>query len=217
MSKRTLPPTASVATQGEGARLVAPAASRNVDAIGALLEQVAPRSGKALEIASGTGQHVAAFAARFPDLIWQPTDVDAERIASIDSYAQGLDNIQPAQMLDATRPGWAVEHPDHSLVLLVNLLHLISWAEVRTLITEAAQALRPGGRLVLYGPFMRDGTLTSEGDVRFHQSLTAQDPEIGYKNDQDIVQTIQHTGLTLIDTVDMPANNLALIAERPLM
>ena len=216
MSKRTLPPTASVATQGEGARLVAPSANRNVDAIGALLDQVAPRSGKALEIASGTGQHVAAFAPRFPELIWQPTDVDAERIASIDSYAQDVDNIRPARMLNAARPGWAAEYPDHSLVLLVNLLHLISWAETRTLICEAAQSLRPGGRLVLYGPFMRNGSLISEGDVRFHQSLTAQDPEIGYKNDQEIVQTVQQAGLTLIDTVDMPANNLALIAERPL-
>ncbi|SLN27317.1 hypothetical protein TRL7639_01026 [Falsiruegeria litorea R37] len=215
MSKRTLPPTASVAEAGEGARLVAPAASRNVDAIGALLEQVAPRSGNVLEIASGTGQHVATFAPRFPDLIWQPTDVDAERLASIDSYARGLGNIQPAQILDATCPGWAAAYPNQSLVLLVNLLHLISWGEARTVVTESAQSLRPGGRLVLYGPFMRQGELTSEGDVRFHQSLTAQDPEIGYKNDQEVVDAVERAGLTLVDMVDMPANNLALIAERP--
>lgn len=215
MIKRTLPPTASIATPGEGARLVAPSASRNVDAIGALLEQVAPRTGTALEIASGTGQHVAAFASRFPDLTWQPTDVEPERLASINSYAEGIGTILPARRLDATRPGWAAEHPDLSLVMLANLLHLISGPEAGVLITEAAQALRPGGRLVLYGPFMRDGELTSDGDIRFHDSLTSQDPEIGYKNDQDVIATIQKAGLKMLDVVDMPANNLGLVAESP--
>ncbi|WP_164658499.1 DUF938 domain-containing protein [Tropicibacter sp. Alg240-R139] len=215
MSKRTLPPTASIATPGEGARLIAPSASRNVDAICTLLKQVAPRSGKALEIASGTGQHVATFAPCFPDLLWQPTDIDPERLASIDSYAQGIDTILPARHLDATRPGWAVEFPDLSLVTLANLLHLISEREAEVLITQAAKTLCPGGRLVLYGPFMRSGVLTSDGDIRFHEALAVQDPEIGYKNDQDVIETIQSTGLQVIDVIDMPANNLALIAERP--
>ncbi|MBO9448973.1 DUF938 domain-containing protein [Tropicibacter sp. R16_0] len=214
MSKRTLPPTASVAEAGEGARLVAPSASRNVDAIGALLEHVAPRTGKALEIASGTGQHVAAFAPRLPGLLWQPTDVEDERLASIDAYAKGIETILPARRLDATRPGWAAEYSDLSLVTLANLLHLISGPEATVLIEEAAKTLGPGGRLVLYGPFMRNGALTSEGDIRFHQSLSTQDPEIGYKNDQEIIATIEGTGLSMVEVVDMPANNLALIAER---
>ncbi|SPJ28270.1 DUF938 domain-containing protein [Falsiruegeria mediterranea] len=214
MSKRTLPPTASIAEAGEGARLVAPSASRNVDAIGALLEHVAPPTGKALEIASGTGQHVAAFAPRIPGLLWQPTDVEDERLASIDAYAKGIKTILPARRLDATRPGWAAEYSDLSLVTLANLLHLISGPEATVLIEEAAKTLGPQGRLVLYGPFMRNGKLTSEGDIRFHNSLSTQDPEIGYKNDQEIIAIIEGTGLSMIDIVEMPANNLALIAER---
>ncbi|MEY8841743.1 methyltransferase, partial [Cribrihabitans sp. XS_ASV171] len=56
MSRR-MPPQASVVERGEGARLTAPAASRNAGALGDLLAEVAPATGRALELASGTGQH----------------------------------------------------------------------------------------------------------------------------------------------------------------
>ncbi|SDC98766.1 DUF938 domain-containing protein [Ruegeria marina] len=212
---RKPPPVASVATQGEGARMIAPAASRNVGVLCDLLEQVAPHRGRALELASGTGQHVSAFAERLPGLHWQPTEVDTQRRASIDAYCEGLDNVAPAQALNATRPGWAAEWAGQDLVVLINLLHLISGAEAATLIAEAATALNPGGRLVIYGPFMRAGELTSEGDERFHAALTAKDPEIGYKDDFDTMDLMQGAGLEMAEVIEMPANNLALVAEKP--
>ncbi|KUJ76201.1 methyltransferase [Ruegeria marisrubri] len=215
MSKRKLPPTASVAEPAEGARLFAPSAARNTGPLCDLLEQVAPAGGKALELASGTGQHVAAFAQRLPGLEWQPTEIDAERRASIDDYAKGLSNVAPALALDATERGWADRHGGQDLVVLINLLHLISLPEAETIIAEAARALAPGGRFVLYGPFMRAGELTSEGDAGFHATLTAQDPEIGYKDDFDTIDMMQDAGLELVEVVEMPANNLALIAEKP--
>lgn len=212
---RTPPSVASIATQVDGARMVAPAAERNMAALCDLLAQVAPHQGRALELASGTGQHVSAFAARLPGLRWQPTEVDAQRRASIDAYCEALDTVAPAQELNATRPGWGADWAGQDLVVLINLLHLISTPEAATLITEAASALAPGGRLVIYGPFMRAGELTSEGDERFHAALTAQDPEIGYKDDFDIIDRMQDAGLEMAEVVEMPANNLALIAEKP--
>ncbi|TMV09975.1 DUF938 domain-containing protein [Ruegeria sediminis] len=215
MSKRRLPPSASVAEQGEGARLVAPAASRNLGPLCDLLAHVAPAGGRALELASGTGQHVAAFAERLPDFDWQPTEIDPGRRASIDAYAGNLPNVAPAIALDATEPEWGARHGGQDLIVLINLLHLVSLAETETLITETARALAPGGRFVLYGPFMRGGELTSEGDARFHATLTAQDPEIGYKDDFDTIDLMQAAGLDMVEIVEMPANNLALIAEKP--
>ena len=108
-----------------------------------------------------------------------------------------------------------ITHGRHDLIVLVNLLHLISWPETRTLIGEAAAALVPGGRLVIYGPFLRDGALTSDGDAAFHASLTAADPEIGYKNDADIRAALKAAGLEPREAVEMPANNLTLVAEKP--
>jgi len=215
MTRRPLPPNASVATQGDGARLVAPAASRNVEHLCALLSEVAPDRGRALELASGTGQHVAAFAERLPGLEWQPTEIDAARRASIDDYASDLPNVAPAIALDATQRGWANRRGGQDLIVLINLLHLISQPEAKTIIAETARALVPGGRFVLYGPFMRAGELTSEGDARFHATLTAQDPEIGYKDDFDTIDLMQDAGMELVQVLEMPANNLALVAEKP--
>lgn len=217
MTARRLPPTASVVHAGHGAKLYAPSAERNAPAIAQALATIAPPKGQALEIASGTGQHVVAFARALPGLIWQPTEIDAARRASIDAHAAeaALPNLRPVLALDATAPGWGATHAGQSLIVLINLMHLISASEARILIHEVAQALAPGGRFALYGPFLRGGQATSEGDARFHASLIAQDPEIGYKDLAEVQGWLTETGLTLIETREMPANNLILVTQRP--
>lgn len=214
---KDVPPTASITHAGNGDRMIAPSAARNIAPICDLLATVIPASGTALELASGTGQHIAAFAARFPGLIWQPSEIDAARRASIDAHAAdtGLANIAPAIDLNAATPGWGARHNGQALITLANLLHLISTDNAQVLISEAAIALAPGGRLVIYGPFQRAGELTSDGDIAFHASLTAHDPRIGYKDDFDVMDLMQDAGLDMLNVVEMPANNLALIAEKP--
>lgn len=165
MPVRPVPGAASVATPQDG-KLFAPASARNCEAIGSLLALIAPPRGRALELASGTGQHIAAMPPRMPGLIWQPSEADPARRDSIRAYAEeaGLDNLRPPVALDATAPGWAQEHGGQDLILLVNLLHLISEEEAKCLLREAAAALVPGGQFVVYGPFRRSGALTSDGD-----------------------------------------------------
>ncbi|MBB95678.1 MAG: methyltransferase [Rhodobacteraceae bacterium] len=213
---RNLPPTASFAEATTGAKLHAPSAARNGGPIADLLTRCAPGTGRALEIASGTGQHVILFADRLPGLDWQPTDPDSARRASIDAHAAEAEvpNIRPALHLDACSPGWNDAHAGQDLIVLCNLLHLVSWPEAQTLISEAALALAPGGTLVIYGPFKRDGQLTSDGDQRFDAELRGADPQIGYKDDTQVAEALARAGLSLAEMVDMPANNLALVATR---
>ncbi|QFT58896.1 Methyltransferase domain protein [Sulfitobacter sp. THAF37] len=214
---RKLPPTASVADQRENGKLFAPAAARNADAICTVLADHAPATGRALEIASGTGQHVVAFARALPDLRWHPTEIDPARRASIDAHAAeaALPNIAPAQQLDATEPGWAARWPPVDLVVLVNLLHLVSEPEARHILDGVASALVPGGVFVLYGPFRRSGTLTSDGDRRFDAELRSADPLIGYKDDLAVADWLRNSGLEPGGVIEMPANNLALVARKP--
>lgn len=215
MPRRTiLPPAASVANPGPDGRLHAPSADRNAGPIADVLRRYAPRTGRALEIASGTGQHAVVLAAALPGLDWQPTEIDPARRRSIDLWAgvAGLANLRPAIALDATQPGWGAHYRGQDLVLCVNLLHLVSMPEAQVLVAEAAQALAPGGCLVIYGPFLRGGRATSEGDAAFDASLRAGDPEIGYKNDDALQDWLGAAGLHDIRRVEMPANNLIFIA-----
>jgi SAM-dependent methyltransferase len=211
-----LPDTASIAEGSAGAKLFAPSAARNAAPILAALHEIAPARGAALEIASGTGQHVVEFARALPGLDWQPSEIDATRRASIDAHRAeaALPNLRSALALDATAPGWGAAHPGQALIVVVNLLHLISAPEARVLIGEAAAALAPGGRIALYGPFLRKGRATSEGDARFHASLRAQDPEIGYKDMAEVTAWLSEAGLGPHAPRAMPANNLFLVADR---
>lgn len=213
---RKTPEGASTALPADGARLYAPSAERNRDVIADLVAQIAAENGQALEIASGTGQHIAAFAERCPGLNWQPTDVLPDRLASIDAYASdsAATNIAAARTLEATTPGWHATFPERQFIFLGNLLHLISTAEVQVLLSESGKALADRGKMLIYGPFKRDGQLTSEGDKSFHESLVAQDAEIGYEDVDDIIKWAASDGLHHVTTHEMPANNLALEFEK---
>jgi SAM-dependent methyltransferase len=211
-----LPPNASVATTTSDGKLLAPSALRNSAAIVNLISGLAPRAGHVFEIASGTGQHIVALARALPHLEWHPTEIAADRIDSINAYAAeaGLDNLHQAQLLDATTKGWADDHPAYDLIYLGNLLHLISDDAAVSILSETAKALAPDGTFVIYGPFMRAGKLTSDGDAKFHNELHTANPDIGYKNDAWVKQVLTAAGMHAIIAQDMPANNLAFIAKR---
>jgi len=199
------------------ARRSAPAALRNREAITRELSRLAPKNGRALEIASGSGEHVIHFAAAMPGLRWTPTDLDPGQRASIAAWidAENAETIDPPRALDVSIPGWAETEDKVDLVVLINLLHLISQPAVEAALDGIGQVLHPGGIAAIYGPFLRDGETTSPGDASFHTELRRRDPQIGYKDIVDIVARAVQTGLKHIETVRMPANNLLLAFERP--
>jgi len=215
--KPQLPPTASIAEPLPDRRLVAPSATNNASHISRVLRDVAPSAGRAVELASGTGQHCVVFAKACPNLIWVPTDIDDERLTSIGIYVSEaqLENLTLPVRLDATKTGWHRTTGPLDLIVLVNLLHLISEQDCHTLINEVATALAPGGVFLLYGPFMRGGELTSQGDERFHESLINASSDIGYKDDFDVIDWAQEAGLIVANVLEMPANNLSLVFSKP--
>ena len=218
MGHRKTSPTSAFVTNMKGdGRLNAPSAVRNAEHIVELVSNTAIKSGNALEIASGTGQHVVKLATALPLLNWQPSDVDETRIKSIRCWSDDyhLTNLKPPCLLDATKEGWAAEHHGQCLILLVNLLHLISFEETKILVKEVSKALSPKGLSIIYGPFMRSGELISKSDVEFHHSLIKTDPDLGYKNDVDMLDLFREAGLVHLSTNKMPANNLAFITQKP--
>ena len=191
-------------------RITAASASRNAAPILGLLQTVLPAKGRLLEIASGTGQHARAFTQGLPGWHWQPTDVTAERFASIRAWSAGEARIAPPRLLDAAQPGWAAAWGPWDAVLLVNLLHLIPKAGAEAVLAGIAGVLAPKGRALVYGPFLRDGQPTSPGDAAFDASLRAQDPRLGYKDQAWVTACLRALGCDVV-WHDMPANNLAAV------
>jgi hypothetical protein len=152
--RQNFPDTASVANYKSNGRLNAPSAARNAAPIVDLVRKTAIKSGNTLEIASGTGQHIVKLASALPHLSWQSSDVDEARIKSISSWSDGeqLKNLKPPCLLDATAEGWAAEHRDQDLILLLNLLHLISTKGTKILVEEISKALVSKGLSIIYGP-----------------------------------------------------------------
>ena len=190
----------------------APSAARNTAPILAALRPRLPRRGRLVELASGMGQHAAALAAAHPGLRIEPTEPDEARRAIIDARCFSFPNVAPARGLDACAPGWGAAMRADA-VLTVNLLHLISDAEMAVLLDEAAQAVVPGGVLAIYGPFLRNGLPASRGDAAFDADLRRQDAAIGYKDAGAVEQVLALLGFGL-ERIAMPANNLMLVGRR---
>jgi SAM-dependent methyltransferase len=196
----------------EDGRRVAPAAERNKEPILAMLVRHLPGAGLVLEIASGTGQHVAHFAAALPSLSWQPSDADQASYPSIRAWTKDLANVRPPLALDVRDEPWPVSGVD--AVLCINMIHISPWAATAALLRGAASALREGGLLLLYGPYRRFGRHTADSNATFDAQLRARDPAWGVRDLEAVVELARESGFALTETVDMPANNLGVVLRR---
>jgi hypothetical protein len=200
-------------------RQSSPSAERNREPIAAVLRRCLPATGAVLEIASGTGEHVAWFAAQFPGVVFQPSDPGHTQRASIAAWiaAAGVPNIRPPLALDVTSPDWerngGIPAP-LAAILCINLIHISPWGATLGLMRGAGQLLTDGGVLYLYGPYQRAGRHTAPSNAAFDASLRAQNPEWGVRDLESVVAEGDRAGFTLDDVVEMPANNLSVILRR---
>ena len=214
--RENLPLTASQAENIGKKKLYSASAARNAPIILEVLSQYLPDKGKVLEIASGTGQHCTYFAEAFCNLEWQPSEINPKRLDSIQAYIKETNqvNINMPLSLDATAENWAKEIDAYNVIIVINFFHLISNKEMKNLIRESSLALQTNSYFVMYGPFMRGGELTSDQDIKFHTSLIECDPDIGYKDDFDILDEIEVNNLSPEAIIEMPSNNLMFIAKK---
>ena len=204
-------------------RLDAAAFHRNHAPIWAVLQKfLAGQSGDVMEAGSGTGQHVVHFATHAPDITWWPSDLNERHIASIEAWRAhaGLPNIRAPLRIDLTDPAWCPQLHDGSgprdllAVFCANVIHIAPWRVAEGLFAGAARYLRADGRLFLYGPFKRDGKHTAVSNAVFDTSLRQQDAEWGVRDLGEVGALAGRVGLSLIETVEMPSNNMMLVFAR---
>ena len=197
-----------------------PAADRNKQPILEVLRAVLPAAGTALEIASGTGQHAAWFAAALPQWTWQPSDTDADMLPAIAARASeaGLRNVLPPVLLDVMSPQWpsqgAAFAQRFDAIYCANMLHISPWATCAALMQGCARHLAPDGVLVTYGPYLEDGVVTAPGNLAFDESLRARDPAWGLRRLEAVAAEAGRAGLQLRQRHAMPANNVLLVFAR---
>jgi SAM-dependent methyltransferase len=206
-------PTAWAGQESDG-RLLAPAAERNKGPILEVLRRVLPEHGEVVEIASGTGQHVAHFGGAFRGLQWQPTDPDEEMHGSILRWIEheGLTNVRPPIALDVGVNPWPIDHADG--IVCINMIHVAPWQAALDLMQGAGRVLRPGGVLFLYGPYRRFGRHTAPSNAAFDAQLRRINPHWGVRDMEAVIDVAQQHGLGGEEIVPMPANNHALVLRK---
>lgn len=207
-----------------------PAAERNKGPILAVLQRLLPPAARVLELASGTGQHAAHFAAAQPQWHWQPSDGDAAALPTIARRCAHLPNVAAPLHLDllagevngagGRRPE-AEPAPEAGLptgpfdaLYAANVLHISPWATTPALMRLAAAHLRAGGRLVVYGPFEVEGEPLAPSNRAFDADLRARDARWGLRRLGDVQAEAARAGLVFEERVAMPANNLMLVWRR---
>ena len=195
-------------------RRSAPHVARNSGPIIEILRGILPDEGLVLEVASGSGEHVLAFAGAFPHMLWQPTDADPVGLRSIQAWrsADGRPNLLVPVHLDAASADWPVD--EAQALLCINMVHISPWEATIGLLAGAQRLLKSGAPLYLYGAYRQQGVETAPSNIAFDQSLKARNPEWGVRNLEDVVAEAGRHGLELDGVVPMPANNLSVIFRR---
>jgi SAM-dependent methyltransferase len=205
-------------------RLDAAAYHRNHQPIRDVLQRcLAGKSGDVVEAGSGTGQHVVDFARHMPEIVWWPSDLNEQHLRSIVAWRAHarLQNIRPPLRIDLSDPAWCPAMQDGSgpasllAVFCANVIHIAPWRVAEGLFAGAGRYLREDGRLFLYGPFKRNGKHTSVSNAVFDTSLRERDGEWGVRDIAELERLADSAGLVLTEIVEMPANNLTLLFDRP--
>ena len=193
--------------------LFSPACERNQGPILAVLQDWLPAGARVLEIGSGSGQHAAYFCQQIAGLTWQASERQ-DNLAALQAQLAALSpSLPPAIALDVTDAGqWPRQSFD--AVFTANTTHIMPAPAVPLLLAGAARVLRPGGVLLLYGPFHDGGVHTAASNAAFDQHLRSLDPTMGVRDALELVEQAQGLGLVPLADVAMPANNRILVLQR---
>jgi hypothetical protein len=151
-----------------------------------------------------------------PKLFWQASDRAASH-AGIDLWIDELENTNIGRpvLLDVGHTAhWEVilaRFSPFDAVFTANTAHIMSWDMVVNMFAGVSRVLIPTGLFVVYGPFNHNGEFTSEGNCRFDMQLKSEDPQMGIRDDRDVIVLGKQYALEHTETFEMPANNRIII------
>ena len=205
-------------------KLIYPAADRNKEPILSVLQKYIRRGPDQifLEIASGSGQHVAHFAPHFPHIVFHTSEYEPRLLESIAAHAYVFSNVKDPLRIDITTDfrTWGdgiFKEASIDYIYNANMMHISPYQCSISLFENSGKLLKDNGILFTYGPYAIDGQIKPESNVNFNKSLKLQDPSWGIRDITDLKELAAKNSIELIDIVDMPANNKTLIWKKALI
>jgi SAM-dependent methyltransferase len=197
-----------------------PACERNKSPILAELQHWLPAPARVLEVGSGSGQHATFFCQEIAGLVWQASE-RKEALADLRAQlgtvpADGLapgSRLEAPIRLDVTQTAqWP--DPCFDAVFTANTCHIMPETAIPALLAGAARVLRPGGLLLLYGPFHQGGVPTAPSNAAFDAHLRSLDPAMGVRDALALQERGRSLGLDTLADRAMPAHNRMLVLGR---
>ena len=184
----------------------------------------------ALEIAAGCGVHTTHFVSKLAEktnlnVQWIPTDPDPPSLQSLRARVSEFVSPDSARIqmhepisLSLVEGGISEEEarsklsqmPFLNFIICINMIHISPWTATLGLFKVGGEILCAGGILVTYGPYKQNGTAV-ESNLNFDQNLKRRNPEWGVRDLEKVVKVAENNGFSLKKTIEMPANNLALV------
>lgn len=207
--------TRTLATDG---RRFSPSIGRNKDAVRDVFLAHMPVQGSVLEIASGTGEHGAHITRTAMSLSWQYSDIDEEGQCSQNAWVAHFEDerLRKSLLLNTCDADWgeAEAAAPYDGIFCANMVHIAPFEAAIGLFKGAGRVLSPEGRLMLYGPFSRNGDI-APSNQQFSEHLKSVDSRWAVRDlDREIVPLATENGLVIDTIADMPANNTSVIFKR---
>jgi cyclopropane fatty-acyl-phospholipid synthase-like methyltransferase len=189
-----------------------PAAERNKKFICDQLSILIKGSASLLEIGSATGPHAIYFSQALPDLSWQCSDRTDYLPSLNDNIKQSkLNNVLPPIELDVMYYPWNTLQ--YNVIFTANTLHIMTQKEVDIFLRHVHLALKPEGKLIIYGPFNYNNEYTSESNRQFDNMLRNQHMGSCIKSFESVDDLLIDSNFKFVKDVSMPANNRLIVWE----
>ncbi|XP_036069128.1 methyltransferase-like 26 B [Oryzias melastigma] len=192
--------------------LLSPQAERNWESLCSVLEDVledqSHRQLFALELGSGTGQHVIRFAQKMPFVTWQPSDIQEASRESIKAYIAATQTktvLQPVH-LDASESWekWAgLSKNSCDVIIAINLLQYSPFQTAQGVFNGAGQILKQNGLFITYGVYAVNGIITPSCNELLDAEIRKLNPEWGLPDIDVLRQQAFTNGLRLERMVEM--------------
>ncbi len=101
-----------------------------------------------------------------------------------------------------------------NLVYNINMVHIAPIGCVGGLMEGSSRVLKPGGVLLMYGPYLVDNKPTTQSNDDFDKSLKSRNPEWGLRDCDYVRGEAEKFGMKFCERIDMPFNNFIILFQK---